>query len=158
MSAGRKRAKRDQVAAELADLKLLLHLAALFLGEALGLEALVALGLLVRELLVYLASAVDVKRPRIWRISPYIDGQSSPFSLSQEEGFKDFAHMWSMDKPTIELLLVKARGVVEKQIGPSEGDLRRQDEVWKKEILDIFVSNFLHSTTQVFLLLPDGGG
>lgn len=75
-------------------------------------------------------------RPRIWRISPYIDGQSSPFSLSQEEGFKDFAHMWSMDKPTIELLLVKARGVVEKQIGPSEGDLRRQDEVWKKEILD----------------------
>lgn len=61
MSAGRKRAKRDQVAAELADLKLLLHLAALFLGEALGLEALVALGLLVRELLVYLASAVDVE-------------------------------------------------------------------------------------------------
>ena len=30
-------------------------------------------------------------RPRIWRISPYIDGQSSPFSLSQEEGFKDYA-------------------------------------------------------------------
>ena len=29
-------------------------------------------------------------RPRIWRISPYIDGQSSPFSLSQEEGFKDY--------------------------------------------------------------------
>ena len=61
-------------------------------------------------------------RPRIWRISPYIDGQSSPFSLSQEEGFKDYAHMWSMDKPTLELLLVKARMVVEKQIGPSEAD------------------------------------
>ncbi|MDG2400184.1 MAG: DUF1588 domain-containing protein [Akkermansiaceae bacterium] len=75
-------------------------------------------------------------RPRIWRISPFIDGQSSPFSLSQEEGFKDYAHMWSMDKPTIELLLVKARGVVEKQIGPSEDDLRRQDEIWKKEIFD----------------------
>jgi hypothetical protein len=75
-------------------------------------------------------------RPRIWRISPYIDGQSSPFSLSQEEGFKDYAHMWSMDKPTIELLLVKARGVVEKQIGPSEDDLRSQDEIWKKEILN----------------------
>ena len=44
--------------------------------------------------------------------------------------------MWSMDKPTIELLLVKARGVVETQIGPSEDDLRRQDEIWKKEILN----------------------
>lgn len=75
-------------------------------------------------------------RPRIWRISPFIDGQSSPFSLSQEEGFKDYAQMWSMDKPTIELLLVKARGVVEKQIGPSEDYLRRQDEIWKKEIFD----------------------
>ena len=75
-------------------------------------------------------------RPRIWRISPHIDGQSSPFSLSQEEGFKDYAHMWSMDKPTIELLLVKARGVVEKQIGPSEEDLRMQDEIWKKQTLD----------------------
>ena len=75
-------------------------------------------------------------RPRIWRISPYIDGQSSPFSLSQDEGFKDYAHMWSMDKPTIELLLVKARAAVEKQIGPSVEDLRQQDEVWKKQILD----------------------
>lgn len=75
-------------------------------------------------------------RPRIWRISPYIDGQSSPFSLSQEEGFKDYAHMWSMDKPTIELLLVKARGVVAKQIGPSEADLKQQDGIWKKQILD----------------------
>lgn len=75
-------------------------------------------------------------RPRIWRISPYIDGQSSPFSLSQEEGFKDYAHMWSMDKPTIELLLVKARGVVAKQIGPSEADLKQQDEIWEKQILD----------------------
>ena len=74
-------------------------------------------------------------RPRIWRISPYIDGRSSPFSLSQEEGFKDYAHMWSMDKPTIELLLVKARGVVEKQIGPSEAALKQQDEVWKNQIL-----------------------
>ena len=74
-------------------------------------------------------------RPRIWRISPYIDGQSSPFSLSQEEGFKDYAHMWSTDKPTIELLLVKARGVVEKQIGPSVEDLRQQDEIWKNRIL-----------------------
>jgi hypothetical protein len=74
-------------------------------------------------------------RPRIWRISPFIDGQSSPFSLSQEEGFKDYAHMWSMDKPTIELLLVKARGVVEKQIGPSEADLKLEDEIWKKQIL-----------------------
>ncbi|MEM7393018.1 MAG: c-type cytochrome domain-containing protein, partial [Verrucomicrobiota bacterium] len=74
-------------------------------------------------------------RPRIWRISPHIDGKSSPFSLSQDEGFKDYAHMWSMDKPTIELLLVKAQGVVEQQIGPSEADLTMQDEVWKKQIL-----------------------
>jgi hypothetical protein len=74
-------------------------------------------------------------RPRIWRISPYIDGQSSPFSLSQDEGFKDYAHMWSLDKPTMELLLVKARGVVEKQIGPSEADLKKQDEIWKNQIL-----------------------
>ncbi len=74
-------------------------------------------------------------RPRIWRISPYIDGGSSPFSLSQEEGFKDYAHMWSMDKPTIELLLTNAKGAVEKQIGPSEADLKIQDEVWKMQIL-----------------------
>ena len=74
-------------------------------------------------------------RPRIWRISPYIDGQSSPFSLSQDEGFKDYAHMWSMDKPTIELLLVKARSVVEKQIGPSEAMLEAQDGIWKQQIL-----------------------
>ena len=75
-------------------------------------------------------------RPRIWRISPYIDGRSSPFSLSQDEGFKDYAHMWSMDKPTIELLLVKARGVVEKQIGPSEATLKVQDGIWKQQILN----------------------
>ena len=74
-------------------------------------------------------------RPRIWRISPYIDGKSSPFSLSQDEGFKDYAHMWSMDKPTIELLLVKANGVVKALIGPSEVDLAIQDESWKKQIL-----------------------
>jgi hypothetical protein len=74
-------------------------------------------------------------RPRIWRISPYIDGQSSPFSLSQEEGFKDYAHMWSMDKPTIELLLVKANGAVKSQIGPSEAELKIQDEIWKKQNL-----------------------
>ena len=74
-------------------------------------------------------------RPRIWRISPYIDGQSSPFGLSQEEGFKDYAHMWSMDKPTIELLLMNAKAVVEKQIGPSVEDLKVQDEIWKNQIL-----------------------
>ena len=74
-------------------------------------------------------------RPRIWRISPYIDGQSSPFSLSQEEGFKDYAHMWSMDKPTLELLLVKAKTVVDKQIGPSVDDLKLQDEIWKNQTL-----------------------
>jgi hypothetical protein len=74
-------------------------------------------------------------RPRIWRISPYIDGKGSPFSLSQEEGFKDYAHMWSMDKPTLELLLVKARSLVEQQIGPSEVQLKVQDETWKKLIL-----------------------
>lgn len=74
-------------------------------------------------------------RPRIWRISPFIDGQSSPFSLSQEEGFKDYAHMWSMDKPTLELVLMKARGTVEKQIGPSEAALKVQDEIWMNQIL-----------------------
>ena len=74
-------------------------------------------------------------RPRIWRISPYIDGRSSPFSLSQEEGFKDYAHMWSMDKPTIELLLVKANAAVKSQIGPSEAELKIQDEIWKKQTL-----------------------
>ena len=75
-------------------------------------------------------------RPRIWRISPYIDGKSSPFSLSQEEGFKDYAHMWSLDKPTIELLLVKARGAVERLIGPSEADLKAQDIQWQQQILN----------------------
>ena len=40
--------------------------------------------------------------------------------------------MWSMDKPTIELLLVKARAVVEKQIGPSEAMLEAQDGIWKQ--------------------------
>ena len=74
-------------------------------------------------------------RPRIWRISPYIDGKSSPFSLSQEEGFKDYAHMWSMDKPTIELLIMNADAAVKKQIGPSIKDLQMQDEVWKQQIL-----------------------
>ena len=74
-------------------------------------------------------------RPRIWRISPYIDGKSSPFGLSQNEGFKDYAHMWSLDKPTIELLLVKADGIVASQIGPSEADLKMQDEIWKQGIL-----------------------
>ena len=74
-------------------------------------------------------------RPRIWRISPYIDGKSSPFGLSQEEGFKDYAHMWSMDKPTIELLLMNAKAVVEKQIGPSVDDLKVQDGIWKEQIL-----------------------
>lgn len=74
-------------------------------------------------------------RPRIWRISPYIDGQSSPFSLAQGEGFKDYAYMWSLDKPTIELLLMNADAVVKKQIGPSEADLFVQDEAWKNEIL-----------------------
>lgn len=73
--------------------------------------------------------------PRIWRISPYIDGQSSPFSLSQGEGFKDYAHMWSMDKPTLELLLVKAKGVVKNQIGPSEEELKQQDQIWQQQIL-----------------------
>jgi len=75
-------------------------------------------------------------RPRIWRISPYIDGQSSPFSLSQAEGFKDYAHMWSMDKPTIELLVLKAKAAVEKQIGPSAADLKVQDELWKTQTLN----------------------
>ena len=73
--------------------------------------------------------------PRIWRISPYIDGQSSPFSLSQDEGFKDYAHMWSMDKPTIELLVVKANAAVKRQIGPSAADLKSQDAIWKQQIL-----------------------
>lgn len=73
--------------------------------------------------------------PRVWRISPYIDGPSSPFSLSQEEGFKDYAHMWSMDKPTIELLLVKANAAVQIQIGPSEAELKLQDEIWKQQVL-----------------------
>lgn len=73
--------------------------------------------------------------PRIWRISPYIDGQSSPFSLSQEEGFKDYAHMWSMDKPTLELLIGNANATVKRQIGPSEAELKMQDEVWKQQIL-----------------------
>ena len=75
-------------------------------------------------------------RPRIWRISPYIDGQSSPFGLSQEEGFKDYAHMWSLDKPTMELLLVKASAAVKRQIGPSETELKQQDEIWKNHILN----------------------
>ena len=74
-------------------------------------------------------------RPRIWRISPYIDGQNSPFSLSQEEGFKDYSHMWTLDKPTIELLLMNAKGVIEKQIGPSVEDLKQQDVIWKTQIL-----------------------
>ncbi len=74
-------------------------------------------------------------RPRIWRISPYIDGQSSPFSLSQAEGFKDYAHMWSVDKPTIELLILKAKAEVERLIGPSEAELKIQDQSWKKQIL-----------------------
>jgi hypothetical protein len=74
-------------------------------------------------------------RPRIWRISPYIDGRSSPFSLSQDEGFKDYAHMWSMDKPTMELLLVKANSAVRMQIGPSEDDLKLQYEIWKQQTL-----------------------
>jgi len=74
-------------------------------------------------------------RPRIWRISPYIDGESSPFGLSQEEGFKDYSHMWGMDKPTIELLLMNAKAVIEKQIGPSVEDLKVQDEIWKNQIL-----------------------
>ena len=74
-------------------------------------------------------------RPRIWRISPYIDGQSSPFSLSQEEGFKDYAYMWSMDKPTIELLIMNADAAVKQQIGPSEAELERQDDLWKKRVL-----------------------
>jgi hypothetical protein len=74
-------------------------------------------------------------RPRIWRISPYIDGQSSPFNLSQDEGFKDYAHMWSMDKPTIELLLMNANATVKKMIGPSEEELKIQDEIWKQQIL-----------------------
>ena len=75
-------------------------------------------------------------RPRIWRISPYIDGPSSPFSLSQDEGFKDYAHMWSMDKSTIELLLVKAKTVVDKLIGPSVETLKVQDGIWKQQILN----------------------
>lgn len=75
-------------------------------------------------------------RPRIWRISPYIDGQSSPFSLSQEEGFKDYAHMWSLDKPTIELLMLKASAGVKRQIGPSEEELKQQDQIWKQQILN----------------------
>ena len=74
-------------------------------------------------------------RPRIWRISPYIDGKSSPFSLSQSEGFKDFAHMWHLDKPTIELLMIKANALVEQQIGPSEALLKTQDEIWVKQVL-----------------------
>ena len=75
-------------------------------------------------------------RPRIWRISPYIDGKSSPFSLSQVEGFKDYAQMWSLDKPTMELLMAKSRGVVETQIGPSEADLKVQDQIWRDTILN----------------------
>jgi hypothetical protein len=74
-------------------------------------------------------------RPRIWRISPYIDGKSSPFSLSQTEGFKDYAHMWYLDKPTIELLLIKANALVEQLIGPSEALLKTQDEIWMKQVL-----------------------
>ena len=74
--------------------------------------------------------------PRLWRISPYIDGFGSPFSLSQEEGFKDYAHMWSLDKPTIELLMTNASATVKKQIGPSEAELAQQDEIWKRQILN----------------------
>lgn len=88
-----------------------------------------------RDLFSGVHKGPSFSRPRIWRISPYIDGPSSPFSLSQEEGFKDYAHMWSMDKPTIELLLVKARTVIDKQIGPSESDLKKQDALWKQQTL-----------------------
>ncbi len=75
-------------------------------------------------------------RPRIWRISPYIDGASSPFTLSQDEGFKDYASMWSVDKPTIELLLLNAKRAVEEQIGPSAAALEAQDERWRQELLN----------------------
>jgi len=43
--------------------------------------------------------------------------------------------MWSMDKPTIELLVVKASAAVKSQIGPSEAELKMQDEIWKQQIL-----------------------
>jgi hypothetical protein len=99
-------------------------------------------------------------RPRIWRISPYIDGKSSPFSLSQDEGFKDYAHMWSLDKPTIELLLVKAGGAVEAQIGPSETDLKEQDDIWKDDILRKRrnLQTDIRKVNELLAKDPDNGG
>ena len=53
--------ERDQVAAEFANLTLLLRLAALFLGKALSFKTRLALCPLFRELLVFLAAPVDVE-------------------------------------------------------------------------------------------------
>lgn len=99
-------------------------------------------------------------RPRIWRISPYIDGRSSPFSLSQEEGFKDYAHMWSMDKPTIELLALKANAAVKSQIGPSEAELKMQDEIWKNQILTKrrSLQNDIKAQEKIFAKNPKNDG
>ena len=66
--------------------------------------------------------------PRIWRIRPSIyesfvnsvaDGTFSvgnPFSVTDAEGFKDYASLYFIDEPTTAMLLTNAERVVERQL------------------------------------------
>jgi hypothetical protein len=70
---------------------------------------------------------------RLWRISPFVSdarykngtlkryglSPSQPFSLSDGQGIRDFASMHRLDGPTLELLLLNANEIVNRQLGPS---------------------------------------
>jgi hypothetical protein len=79
---------------------------------------------------------------RLWRISPHIStgryardrlgkhlhGASQPFSHADHEGIKDYASLWHLDGPTLELLLLNADQLVSNQIGPPQAEMDAMDE------------------------------
>lgn len=86
---------------------------------------------------------------RLWRISPFISGSkygnrqqlgrhlntaSQPFSVADESNIKDYASMWRIDGPTLELLLLNADQLVSNQIGPPPAELVAMDEAHRKRI------------------------
>jgi hypothetical protein len=86
---------------------------------------------------------------RLWRISPYIssatyanrkqlgkhlNSASQPYSVADETNIKDYAGMWRLDGPTLELLLLNADQLVSNQIGPPPTELVAMDEAYRKRI------------------------
>ncbi|MEK6239566.1 MAG: hypothetical protein N2C14_33020, partial [Planctomycetales bacterium] len=88
---------------------------------------------------------------RLWRISPYIsngkyadrkqlgrhlNGASQPFNVADEPNIKDYAGMWRIDGPTLELLLLNADQLVVNQLGPAPSELAAMDEAYLQRVMN----------------------